>query len=243
MLRTISIVLPVYMEADNIREALASAHTAVRNAGIDEYEVIIIDCLRADGTHDGTPDIADELAAHDPRVTVIHNRAYVNLGFKYFQGVRAAKYEYITWIPGDNENTTESITAALRRIGEADIVIPYTANQEVRPFARRFISVAYTTINNLLFGLNLQYYNGLSVYEKRMLLVLPETGNSFAFAAEILIPLLKSGASYVEVPIMIQPRRAGKSSAFHFHNIMSVVTALGALFWRVQVLGERIKIK
>src|SRR3989344_2530989 len=153
---SLSVIIPVYMEAENVRDAVRGAIKATESAGIKEYEIIIIDCLRKDGSHDGTPDIADEIASIIPKVRVIHNKSYVNLGYKYFQGVKNAKYDYITWIPGDNENLPESITETYKLIGKTDVVIPYTSNMEVRPFFRQAVSKFYTFINNLFFGLNLK---------------------------------------------------------------------------------------
>ena len=241
---SLSVIIPVYMEAENIRDAVRNAIKAIENTGIKEYEIIIIDCLRQDGTHDGTPDIADEIALITPKVRVIHNNSYVNLGYKYFQGVRSAKYDYVTWIPGDNENLPESITETYKLIGKTDIVIPYTSNMEVRPFSRQVISRFYTLINNLLFGLNLHYYNGLSVFRKNLLKVLPPITDSFAFAAEILIYSLKSGASYIEVPIKIQAHALKrKSSAFKFENIIGTIKAILSLFWKVRIKRNKISIK
>lgn len=239
-LPSLSVIIPVYMEAKNIRGAVDGAIRAVENAGIEKYELIIIDCLRRDGSHDRTPEIADELASSNPRIRVIHNN-YVNLGYKYFQGVHAARYDYVTLIPGDNENATDSITETLKRIGEADIIIPYPVNTEVRPLMRRIFSRTYTLGNNFIFGLNLRYYNGLSVYRKDLFKRLPQWTDSFAYAAEILVLLLKSGASYIEIPIQLQKRASGKTAAFEIKNIITVMNTIFSLFWRVNIKKEKIK--
>ena len=241
---SLSVIIPVYMEAENIRDAVKGAMKATENAGIKEYEIIIIDCLRKDGSHDGTPDIADEIASITPKVRVIHNKSYVNLGYKYFQGVRNAKYDYVTWIPGDNENLPESITETYKLIGKADVVVPYTSNMEVRPFFRQAVSRLYTFANNLIFGLKLNYYNGLCVYKRNLLQAIPEITDSFAFAAEILIYFLKSGASYIEIPIKIKAHSSKrKSSAFNIKNTIGTIKAIIKLFWNVRIKKKRISVK
>ena len=90
-------------------------------------------------------------------------------------------------------------------------------------------------MNNALFGLNLRYYNGLCVYKKEILTALPKTENSFAFAAEILIRMLKSGASYVEIPCEIRAQSSGKTSAFSFKNILNVISKICRLFWEIRI--------
>ena len=47
-MREISIIMPVYMEAANVRDAVKSAARAVKGAGLDDYEIMIVDCLRPD---------------------------------------------------------------------------------------------------------------------------------------------------------------------------------------------------
>ncbi|HCI04386.1 TPA: hypothetical protein DEW47_00160 [Patescibacteria group bacterium] len=244
MNNSLSVILPVYMEADNIDNAVKSALWAIESAGIKEYEIIIIDCLKRDGSDDGTPQIADYIAKNNQKVRVIHNRNYVNLGFKYYQGIKNSKYDYVTWIPGDNENLPESIMETYKLIGKADIIIPYTDNMEVRPFFRQAVSKFYTIINNLIFGLNLNYYNGLCVYKKNLLQVMPPITDSFAFAAEVLIYSLRSGASYVEIPIKIKAHSSKrKSSAFKVKNIIGTIKAIIKLFWNVRIKKKRISVK
>lgn len=238
--KTITVLLPAYMEAENIRAAVSDGIAAIQAAGFITYEIIIIDCLRKDGADDGTPRIADELVQEFPHVRVLHNKRYVNLGEKYWQGVQEARHEYITWIPGDNENDAASVTETLRHIGEADIIIPYPVNTEVRSPFRRFLSTRYTAIYNMAFGLSLHYYNGLAVYKRSMLLKLPQWTDSFAFAAEILVLLLKSGASYTEVPIRLRGRTAGQASAFKLKNIIGVMKVFLNLLWRVHIQRERV---
>src|SRR3989344_2053174 len=104
----VSVIVPVYMEAENIRGAISSVLRALNEAKIECYEILIIDCKRQDGTDDGTPAIADELALINNRIKVFHN-SYINLGHKYWMGVDNAKYPYLVMVPGDNEISTESI--------------------------------------------------------------------------------------------------------------------------------------
>lgn len=241
-MKGLTVIVPVYTEAANIQAAVRGALDVLQRAELPAYEIIIVDCKRPDGTDDGTPRLADELARENSAIRVIHN-PYVNLGYKYFQGVQAARYDHITWIPGDNENAMDSILETFRHIGEADIIIPYPINPEIRPWSRRFLSRLYIVAYNIAFGLRLRYYNGLSIYRTDQLRRLPQWTESFAFASEILVFLLKSGAPFVEVPIRLQTRSSGKTTAFKAKNIIQVLGVFASMIGRIHFRRERISLK
>lgn len=228
-MKLVSVIMPVYMEAANVENAVNNTLWALENAGVQDYEIIIIDCLRQNGTHDGTPVIAERLAANNPRIKVSHNR-YMNLGDKYWQGVDRAAFPYLTLVAGDNELAKESVCEILKHLGEADIIISYPENSEVRPFSRRLISKLFVLILNFITGLNLRYYNGMCIHKTLLLRNIRKRNSSFAYMAEVLITLLKKGYSYKEVPFRLQKRKGGKSAAFKLKNVISVSKTVIRLF-------------
>lgn len=232
--KSLTIIMPVYMEAENIRDSVANTKIALAEAKIGGYEILIIDCKRQDGTDDGTPAIADELARQDSRIRVFHN-SYINLGEKYWIGVDNARYPYVTLVPGDNEIPPKSIQEPMMHIGEADIITTYPANMKVRPLMRRVVSYTFTGIVNLISGLNLKYYNGSCIHKTELVRTIKLRNHSFAYMAEILIQLLKQGHSYKEVPTTLQPRGGGKPAAFKKDNVISVGKTLVSLFFKYRL--------
>ena len=237
----LSIIIPAYNEEENIEQAVKGLCSVLEENKMSENcDILIFN----DRSVDRTGEIADSLAEEIANVRVAHNKKNMGLGYNFREGVKMAKGEYITWFPGDNENVIESFVENISHMGKADIIIPYTSNMDVRPFNRRVISSLYTAMNNFFFGLNLKYYNGLCVYKRDILLcALPSVGDSFAFSAETLIALLKSGANYVEVPTKIKAKVSGKTSAFRLKNVISVIKAMFSLFWRVNIKRERVNLK
>src|SRR5262245_41524521 len=71
------VVIPTYNEADNIRLIVSRLRAAV-----PDVEVLIAD----DGSPDGTGEIADELAAADRLVHVLHRAGKEGLGAAYLAG-------------------------------------------------------------------------------------------------------------------------------------------------------------
>jgi glycosyltransferase involved in cell wall biosynthesis len=233
----ISIVIPALNEEKNLEAAVKGlAPLLEKEESLKDYEILIFD----DGSTDKTGEIADRLSQENNRIKVIHNPRNMGLGYNFRKGAELATGNYVSWFPSDNENTPESFISTLKHAGEADVIIAYTSNMEVRPLKRRILSRIYTFINNLIFGLHLRYFNGLSVYRRDLLLKIPPWSNSFAYAVEILVPLLKSGASYIEVPVEIRPTT--KTSALKLKRILQVFKAIFLLFWRINIKRGRIQI-
>ncbi len=232
---SISIIVPCLNEAPNIAGTVGSIKRALDESGrFSDYEILIFD----DGSTDKTGEVADGLSEENRHIIVIHNERNMGFGYNYTEGVRRAAKEFVIMVPGDNEIPTDAILAAFSRVGDADIVVPYTANTWVRPLSRRVVSRAFTVSINTLFGLRLRYYNGTCVIKADLLKQVPMTTWGFAYMAAILVRLIRSGASYTEVGINIAQRSSGNSKAFMPGNIVSVLTAIISLFWEVR-LKER----
>ncbi|MFA6023151.1 MAG: glycosyltransferase family 2 protein [Candidatus Pacearchaeota archaeon] len=228
--KTLTIVIPAYNEEKNIKDAVETVVSIVHDKFRD-YEILIFnDCSK-----DKTGEIVDRLASKNNKIKVIHNPINKGLGYNYQAGMKMASKEYFTFFPGDNENSKEGFERALNKIGEADIIIPYTTNLEVRQLHRNIISSAYVWFMNFLFGLKLKYYNGNMVYRTKILKDINVTTYGFAYSAEILVKLIKKGYSYEEVGVTIKPTK--KTSIFRLKNIISVFKTIIQLFYDVRIKG------
>ncbi len=228
---SISIIVPCYNEGKNISATIESIEKSMRETEtFGSTEILIFN----DKSTDNTGAVAEEIAKENKNVRVIHNERNMGFGYNYTEGVRLATKEYILMIPGDNEIPSEAITNIFRNVGRADIIIPYTINPEVRPLPRRVISRAFVILFNTLFALSLKYYNGPCVIKAELLKKVPMTTHGFAYMAAILVRLIKSGATFTEVPMRIQYRESGGSKALRPRNIISVLSAILRLFWEVR---------
>lgn len=234
---SITVMVPAFNESGNLGKTVKEVLNNLKRSNFSDYEILIIDCLDKNGADDGTSRIADELTRLDLHIKAIHN-PYVNLGYKFWQGVSLAKMEYYIWIPGDGENNP-AISELFAAAGKADLVIAYTLNEEVRPLNRRIISSTYTIILNTLFGLRLKYFNGTCVYKTDILRSLPNSTKMTrdpSFNAEILIKLLKRGHSYMEQGVHINPRMSGKAKTLNLRNLKDVAANMLKVFWEVRIM-------
>ena len=238
MAASVSIIVPALNEAANLEGTARAIKAALESEGIGDYEILLFN----DGSTDETGEVAGRLAGADEKIKAIDNPQNMGFGYNYTEGVRLAAKDYVMMVPGDNEIPEEAIRRVLAKAGEADMVIPFTSNTEVRKPSRRVISRVFVILINTLFGLKVRYYNGTCLHRTALLRRVPMKSWDFAYMAAILVRLIKSGAGYVEVGVEITQREAGASKAFAVKNVISVVTTIVTLFWDVRIKGETVSV-
>jgi dolichol-phosphate mannosyltransferase len=216
-----SFVIPALNEENVVEEVVRAVWETV-SRHLETFEIILID----DGSTDQTGQIMDRLASELPRTRVIHNATNLGLGAAYQRGVREAKLDHVMMLCGDGGLPAASLPAIIERIGTADIVVPYMTNLSViKTPMRHLISRTYTNLLNLLSGHRLHYYNGLPVHRRALLEQITITSSGFGFQGEILVKLLKSGCSYVQVGVL-GAETTNKTSIFRVRNLFSVTATL-----------------
>lgn len=216
----ISFFVPCYNEAQNVTIALEIIRTSaeVRNL---TYEILVVD----DGSTDSTSEVVQQYAKQHPAVPIKLFRNEVNrgLGANYLRMVSESSGEYYMIVFGDHCVPIDNL---LEKIGEADIVVAYLQNPEVRSYTRRLISFVFTTLVNLISGNHLRYYNGAVIHKRENLLRCDGIGSGFGFQAEILCQLLAEGCTYVEASYRADQRKKDGTAAFKLTNILSVAASL-----------------
>jgi len=226
---SVSFIVPALNEEVNLRDTVDEIRRAA--VVLSDFEIVIVN----DGSTDATGAIADDLASKDAKVRAVHNLKNAGLGGAYKSGLAAASKSYVIMIPGDNNHPADGIIPILACAGKADIVIPYVANPEVRGPMRRAISRLFVILVNLLFGLNVRYYNGLVLHRLDLLRQITIETNGFAYQAEALVKLLKRGASYHQIPVPVADHGDRNTRAFRIRNVIRVVRTLAKLFIEVRV--------
>ncbi len=222
----ISIMIPAYNEQRYIK-SVATRVARLAAKYFYDYEVLVFN----DKSTDKTPQIVDELAKKNRHIKVFHNKTNMGWGYNYKSGIKHATKKYFMYFPGDAYK--EPIEHILARTGEADLIIPYIQNQRDRGFLRYMVSVGYVKTINMLFGLDLKYYNGFVISKTSEIRKLHLTTDSFALQTEALIKLLKKKSTYVQVPYICVPQ--GKTNIFRIKNIIGVFKTIIKLFFNVNI--------
>jgi dolichol-phosphate mannosyltransferase len=209
------VVLPTYDEAENL-EGISSAILAA----LPLATLLVVD----DSSPDGTGDIADRLAAADPRVRVRHRPGKQGLGRAYLDGFDQAIQggaEVVVQMDADWSHDPAVLPELIRPIvaGDADLVIGsrYVPGGGVTDWglARRVISRGGSVFARFVLGLRPHdLTGGFKAWRSTTLDALPFEGvraGGYVFQIEMTYRASRHGARVAEFPIVFRDRRAGHS--------------------------------
>lgn len=208
------LVLPTLNEAPNLPPLVA----AIRQVAPD-LPILVVD----DRSSDGTGAIAEELAARDASVSVLHRDGPRGFGAALTAGFRRALEEgadAVLTMDGDFSHHPAEIPRLLGALDDADLVIGsrYTAGGTIEAWSlyRRLLSAAANAFVRVLYDLpSRDCTSGFRCYRRRALHAVPwdrlhSTG--YSFLVEVLYWASRSPEARVrEVPIRFTERRAGRS--------------------------------
>jgi glycosyltransferase involved in cell wall biosynthesis len=229
----LTVMVSCYNERDYIISTLDSLTSALAEAGVSKYEIIVVD----DTSKDGSPELVrDYILAHpEQRILLRQNKVNRGLAQNYFDAAFLGKGKYYRLLCGDDAEPRDTMVTVFREIGKADILIPYYVTSEGKSLYRRMLSNAFSELVNLISGHRLHYYNGLAVHLRYNIMRWHPNTRGFGFQADIMCMLLDQGFSYNEIPVRTVERKgAANSRALTFKNQLSVAhTLIDLLFRRV----------
>jgi len=226
---SISVIIPA-LDEEAIIERTVRESLDTLGEYANDFEILLIN----DGSKDATGALMESLAKEHPKIRVFHNKTNRGFGASFMRGVGEARCENVMLICGDEKHPQPRLRELLKHTGEAEIIVGHVINlRELKTPFRYAISRLCTHFLNTLFGMRLQYYCGSAVFPLKILTSIPIVSTGFAFQAEILIKLIKSGHSYKEVGHRFDPKvRSKRSRVFTWKNLSSVTkTIFSLMLW------------
>ena len=208
-------VLPTFDEAENL-PGIAAAILQNLPAGT----LLVVD----DGSPDGTGELADGMAADDPRIRVRHRPGKAGLGRAYLDGFRVALDGGATSViqmDADWSHDPAVLPSLLAPItdGDADLVIGsrYVKGGRVLDWGlfRRVVSRGGSIFARTVLALEPHdLTGGFKAWRASTLGGIPFDGvhaGGYVFQIEMTHRASRAGARVAEVPITFQDRRVGRS--------------------------------
>ncbi len=202
---SLSLILPVLNEEASLAAALKRVVAALERA-TGEFEVIVIN----DGSSDRTGELAEQFAAADPRVRVLHNERNINYGASLKRGIEQARCEWVFHNGADLPLAPEDIDPFLAVFDRADVVVAKRASREAHSRWRKITSITNNLLLRVLFSPRCSDLNFTQFYRRSLLEKLPLTSTSPAFVTpELIIRAERGGHRVVEVEAEFRRREAG----------------------------------
>jgi len=227
------VVIPTYNEKENLDPLLRQVFAQKL-----PIEVLIID----DNSPDGTGAMADELAAADPRVHVMHRAGKMGLGSAYVAGFRYAlerDYDAVFEMDADFSHNPDSLPEFLRELETADLVVGSRYLHGVTvvnwPLKRLILSYGANVYSRVITGIPIKdLTGGYKCFRRRVLESLDLSrvkSDGYGFQIEINYKAWRKGFRIKEIPILFVDRRAGESKMNR-----RIVWEAAFMVWRLRIL-------
>lgn len=201
----ISIVIPLYNEEESIPHLWEALDKAIANYG-QPAEVIVID----DGSKDRSFALLSEIAAKDPRFTIIRFRRNFGQTAGFAAGFAQARGEVVITMDADLQNDPMDIPKLMAKIDEGyDIVSGWRKDRQDRFIDRKLPSMMANRLISNVTDVRLHDYGcSLKAYRRDVLQHVHLYGELHRF-----IPALASqvGGTVTEVPVNHRARQFGRS--------------------------------
>jgi len=178
---------------------------------IGDYELIIVD----DASTDRTPEIADALAAADPRIKVIHHPQNRKLGGSMKTGFAAATGDLVLYTDADLPFDMAELLRAVRLMREydVDLVSAYRFDRTGEGSLRALYTFAYNALVKALFGVRIRDINFAFKLCRRRIFDHIELRSEGSFVdAELVIRAQRLGFEILQFGVDYFPRTRGEST-------------------------------
>lgn len=209
------IIIPTYNERENLPELIRRlmAQPVV-------LDVLVVD----DNSPDGTGAVADELAAANPHVHVLHRQQKNGLGRAYLAGFDWALsrgYEFILEMDADFSHNPADVPRLVdaARQHEADLVLGSRYSHGIRvinwPLDRLLLSISAAKYVQIITGMPItDPTGGFKCFRARALAAIDlgtVQSNGYSFQIELTHRVWRRGMKIEEVPIIFTDRFQGTS--------------------------------
>jgi len=233
------VILPTYDEAENVVRMLEAVLGVADASGI-EMRVLVVD----DGSPDGTADLAEGVAARDPRVAVLRRDVKEGIGPAYRAGFRRALDEgagVVVEMDCDFSHDPARLPGLIGATATADLVIGsrYVRGGGVARWGpvRRAVSRGGCLYAQAILGVGVRdLTGGFKCFRREVLEAIPlgeVTAAGYGFQIEMTYRALVLGFRVVEIPIVFTERLHGSSKMSR-----GIVWEAAALVPRLRRLGR-----
>ncbi len=211
----LSVFFPMWNEEEYLQRALDAAHEVcgelISRGEIGDYELIIVD----DASTDATGRLADQAAADDRHVKVIHHPINRKLGGSIKTGFTAATGDVVLYTDADLPFDMRELHKALRLMKQydADIVAAYRFDRTGEGFVRVMYSFLYNLMVRALFGVRFRDVNfAFKLVRKNVFDRITLKSEGSFIDAELMVSARKLGMNVVQFGVDYFPRTRGVST-------------------------------
>lgn len=225
----ISAVIPVFNEAESLRELHRELAAALASVG-RSWEAIYVD----DGSRDGSDRIIAELAAADPRVRGLSFRRNFGKSAALAVGFRAARGDWVVTLDADLQDDPNELPKLIAVLDEGYDLVSGWKTERKDPITKTLPSRLFNAVTARVVGIHLHDFNcGFKLYRREVVENIEVYGELHRF-----VPALAHwrGFRVGEVGVHHRPRRYGRSKFGAARFVNGFLDLLSAAFLSTSAL-------
>lgn len=225
---TISLVVPMFDEEENIEHALRVATRALEEFARD-HEIVVVD----DASTDRSPEILHRLALADPRIKVVRHDRNTKLGGSLRDGFAGATKELVLYMDADLPFDPYDIGRAVRamEVTRADMVAAYRLDRTSEGLRRTAYSYVYNALIGVLFGWPHRDINfSFKLMRREVLEAIELRSEGSLISAELIVKAKNLGFTIQQIGMDYFPRTRGRSTLSSLGVIVTILRELSSLY-------------
>ncbi len=222
----LSIVIPVFNEAENIKQLIEEVMQAC--ASIEQLELIIVD----DTSTDNTWDVLKKINQNTPILRLIQHKNNTGQTAAIVTGIKTATHDIIATLDGDGQNDPNDIIKMLdiwQQQSSTNYVIVGHRTTRKDSLHKRISSKIVNRIHNVLFKDGCRDTGcGIKIFKRSDFLKLPHFDNIHRFLPALFTSIQVQS---INVPVNHRPRTKGQSKYGFFDRFSAWIIDIFGIIW------------
>jgi glycosyltransferase involved in cell wall biosynthesis len=220
-----TIIIPAFNEAGSIARVTQETVDTFARSSWTPFEVIIVD----DGSSDATSQLADAIAAADPRVRVVHHEGNKGFGIAIRSGIAQARGLAVSYLPGDGQLPPAEVIALLEAL-TPDRAMVVGRRTRKATLVRDVVSAAFLIVASIVLGRRLTTTPSHFAAKADVIRDMPLSSASGTVITEIMLRCQRRGLAVGYCPVCLRQREAGESKMANWRNALVIFHEL----WRLR---------
>lgn len=234
--KSISLVIPVYNEAEIIEETLL-IFVKLLSTITSDFEIIVVN----DGSNDGTDRILNRFSFEKERIKVFHNERNIGSGASLWRGFQEATKELVLSNFADrpfNLSDLEQILPLFKK-DAVDFIVVARKDRSANNLYRKITSYANFLLIRFLFNIKAGDFQFVQIYKRKILENIDIMSTGTFVPPELIVKLISQGYKFKKTRCVFHRRPKGKSKCGSPQKILRTLREMFK-FWFHYKLSNRI---
>lgn len=220
----LSVVLPVYNEAEAIGPVLTELADVLQHKWPDAWEVLAVN----DGSTDTTSERISELAAQHSGIRLLDLSTHAGQSGALWMGVQEARAEWVATLDADGQNDPSDLPTMMDAVTDVDAVFGYRVDRQ-DTWSKKFAGKVANALRNGILGEDIRDTGcSTKIFRKRFFAPLTPWNGMHRFLGTLF---LMQGAILVQCPVRHRPRAAGESKYTNRGRLIRTLRDVFAVRW------------